>query len=52
MRELTSYDLNKEHQKSQQRFADNHRLSQTIEDHNKSKFNLRGLIKPFNRSQR
>ena len=51
MRNLKEYELNKDHQKHQLRFADNYRLSQTIEDHNKSKFDWRELLKPFNQSR-
>ena len=51
MRDLKAYDLSLEHQKSQLRLADNYRLSQTIEDHNKQKLDWRDLLKPFNRSQ-
>jgi len=51
MRDLKTYELNRERQKTQLRFADNYRLSQTLYEHNKTKFDWRDLIKPFNRSR-
>lgn len=52
MRDLTAYEMTLEHQKSKLRFADNYRLSQTLDEVNKPKFDWRDLLKPFNRSQR
>lgn len=52
MRDLKNYNLTRDRQKTQLRFADNYRLSQTIEEHNMQKFDWRDLLKPFNRSHR
>jgi hypothetical protein len=52
MRDLKHYQLNRERQQSQLRFADNYRLSQTIDPQNMQKFDWRDLLKPFNRSHR
>ena len=49
MSDLKSYEIMRDHQKSQLRIADNYRLSKQIDDHNKQKFDWRDLLKPFNR---
>lgn len=52
MRDTQTYEITLEHQKTQLRLADTYRLSQTIENHNKRKFDWRDLLKPFHRSNR
>jgi hypothetical protein len=52
MHNLKTDEIIRNHQKSQLRAADNYRLSQQINEHNKHKFDWRDLLKPFNRSNR
>ena len=52
MRDLKTLKITQEHQESQLRFADNYQLSQTIENHNRTDFDWRNLLNPFNRSRR
>jgi len=51
MHDLTTYKLNQERQKVQRQFADTYRLSQSLDEHNKTKFDWRDLMNPFNRSR-
>jgi len=52
MHDLKLYEITRDHQKTQLRVADNHRLIQQIDDNNKQKFDWRDLLKPLNRSHR
>jgi len=51
MRDQKTYELTKDRQKAQLRFADTYRLSQSLDEHNKSKFDWRNMLNPFNRSR-
>ncbi|GEM_PF-1823986 len=52
MRDLKTYELAQNYQKATLRFADNYRLSQSINEANKHKHNWRSMFNPINRRRK
>lgn len=50
MHNQKTYDLTLDRQKTQLRFADNYRMSQSLDEQNKQTFNWRNLLNPLNRN--